>query len=338
MFRIYNRRYTGSKYKLLDWIEELIEEKCEGDVFFDVFAGTGVVSDRMKSHFTKVIMNDFLFSNEVIYKAFFSNEFYDESKIIEYKEKYQSLKAEDIEANYFSDNFGEKYFSENDSKIIGYIREDISSNKEVLSDREYNILLASLIFSMDKIANTVGHYDAYRKIGRLEDRFIFELINPEICGGKFEIHREDANKLARRVKSDVAFIDPPYNSRQYSRFYHVLETITQWKKPKLEGTALKPPAENMSDYCRNSVPEVFADLIENIDAKYIVVTYNNTYHSKSSSSRNKITLEEIQGVLEKKGKTEIHERKHPCFNAGKTEFNDHKEFIFITRTGVHNEE
>lgn len=71
MFSISNRRYTGSKYKLMDWIEELIIKNCKGDTFFDVFAGTGVVSDRMKDHYSKVIMNDFLFSNEIIFLIFF---------------------------------------------------------------------------------------------------------------------------------------------------------------------------------------------------------------------------------------------------------------------------
>ena len=36
MYNISNRRYMGSKYKLLDWIEELILENCEGESFFDV--------------------------------------------------------------------------------------------------------------------------------------------------------------------------------------------------------------------------------------------------------------------------------------------------------------
>ena len=56
MYSISNRRYTGSKFKLLDWLEMLIKENCSGDVFFDVFAGTGVVSDRMKGLFHKIIM------------------------------------------------------------------------------------------------------------------------------------------------------------------------------------------------------------------------------------------------------------------------------------------
>ena len=66
MYRISNRRYTGSKYKLLDWLEGLIREHCQGDVFFDVFAGTGVVGERMQGRFSRIILNDFLYSNEVI--------------------------------------------------------------------------------------------------------------------------------------------------------------------------------------------------------------------------------------------------------------------------------
>lgn len=333
MYSISNRRYTGSKNKLLDWIEGLILENCEGVSFFDVFAGTGVVSDRMSKHYDKIIMNDFLFSNEIIYKAFFGNGEYDENIIKKYREQFQNINPNRIKDNYFSINFGEKYFSNNDAKLIGKIREEIKKLKRVLSDREYCILLASLLYSMDKVANTVGHYDAYRKISNIEDRFVYELINPEKASDKFTIYRMDANQLVKAVKADIAFIDPPYNSRQYSRFYHVLENVAQWKKPRLEGVALKPKAENMSEYCRNRAPEVFADLIKNIDVKYIVVTYNNTYNSKSSSSKNKITLEEIRGILSLRGQTIVYEKKYQCFNAGKTEFDNHKEFVFITKVG-----
>lgn len=336
MYNISNRRYTGSKYKLLDWIEKLVLENCEGETFFDVFAGTGVVSAHMSKHYKRIIMNDFLYSNEIIYKAFFGSGEYDEAVIKKYREQFQKINPNRLKDNYFSKNFGGKYFSDNDAKLIGKIREELKVLKRGLSDREYCILLASLVYSMDKVANTVGHYDAYRKINNIEDRFVYELIRPEKPSEKFTIYRKDANKLVRKVKADIAFIDPPYNSRQYSRFYHVLENVVQWKKPKLEGTALKPQAENMSEYCRSSAPEVFADLIKHIDVKYIVVTYNNTYNSKSSSSKNKITLEEIKDILSSRGKTTIYKKKHQCFNAGKTEFDDHKEFVFITKVGANN--
>ena len=336
MYNISNRRYTGSKYKLLDWIEKLVLENCEGETFFDVFAGTGVVSAHMSKHYKRIIMNDFLYSNEIIYKAFFGGGEYDEAVIKKYREQFQKINPNRLKDNYFSKNFGGKYFSDNDAKLIGKIREEIKVLKRSLSDREYCILLASLVYSMDKVANTVGHYDAYRKINNIEDRFVYELIRPEKPSEKFTIYRKDANKLVRKVKADIAFIDPPYNSRQYSRFYHVLENVVQWKKPQLQGAALKPQAENMSEYCRSSAPQVFADLIKHIDVKYIVVTYNNTYNSKSSSSKNKITLGEIKDILSSKGQTTIYEKKHQYFNAGKTEFDDHKEFVFITKVGVKN--
>ncbi len=330
MYKISNRRYTGSKYKLLDEIESCIEKYCTGDSFFDVFAGTGVVSDRMRKFFPHIIINDFLFSNEVIYRAFFENEPFDNEKILAYKTRYQSFAKETLSENYFSENFGDKYFSRHDAKVIGFIRDDLSHNADNFTPKEFNILLASLIFSMDKIANTVGHYDAYRKIKKIEDRFEYDLIDAQPSAGTFDIYREDANQLAKKVKADVAFVDPPYNSRQYSRFYHILENITKWDCPPLTGTALKPPPENMSEYCRSSAPIVFEELIYALNVKFIIVTYNNTYHSKSNSSKNKISLEQIDHILNNRGSTIRIEKDHPFFNAGKTDFENHKEYIFVT--------
>ena len=71
------------------------------------------------------------------------------------------------------------------------------------------------------------------------------------------IFREDTNALVKKIKADVVYIDPPYNSRQYSRFYHILETLTKWDHPTLYGIALKPKSENMSDYCRESAKDRF---------------------------------------------------------------------------------
>ena len=73
-FQIWNRRYTGSKYKLADWISNLISENCAGNSFCDIFAGTGVMSKQMLDLVDEIYINDFLFSNEVIYKAFFLQE------------------------------------------------------------------------------------------------------------------------------------------------------------------------------------------------------------------------------------------------------------------------
>ena len=334
MFDIHNRRYTGCKHKLMEWIKSLILDKCEGDSFFDVFGGTGAVTNSMIDSYNNYILNDFLFSNEIIYKGFFLQEEYEEEKLESIKEEYININADILEENYVSENFGDKFFRHVDAKIIGFIRGDIQNklDNNLINNKEYCILIASLLYSLDRCANTVGHYDAYIKGKAINKEFIFDLIQPiKLDEGKqIEIFRKDANTLAREVKADIAFIDPPYNSRQYSRFYHVLENITQWKKPALTGVALKPEPENMSDYCRNSAPKVFKDLIDNLDVNYIVVTYNNNYSSKSNSSRNKITLEEIEEILSSRGKTTRYEQSYRYFNTGKTELDDHKEIVFIT--------
>ena len=97
------------------------------------------------------------------------------------------------------------------------------------------------------------------------------------------------------------------------------------------GVALKPAAENMSAYCSCKAVDAFEDLVTHLNTKYIVVSYNNTYNSKSNSSENKILLEDITRILNKIGPTQVFEHSHQFFNAGKTEFNDHKELLFVTQ-------
>lgn len=328
-FLINNRRYTGSKYKLLSNISEIVKNHCHGqNSFTDIFAGTGMVTAELLNHFKEININDLLFSNDVIYKSFFLNKRYSNKKLLEFRDQVNSLKINKLSDNYFSKNFSEKYYSTKDSKLIGHIRELIKSISD-FSDHEKTILLASLIYSADKASNTVGHYDAYIKNKKIKDKFEFKLIKPIQHNTKVNIFREDANKLVKKLKSDITYIDPPYNSRQYSRFYHLLETLTVWDKPKLEGVALKRPTENMSDYCRISATKVFEDLIQNIQSNYLLVSYNNTYNSKSSSSENKIKYDDLVSILKNKGKLKIFDYKFNHFNAGKTEFSDHKEFLFL---------
>lgn len=328
-FQLQNRRYIGNKYKLIEWIFSVLDKECNGKSFTDIFAGTGVVASVASKHFDEIILNDFLHSNYAIYKAFFDKGNYNIDKIISIIKDYNNINGEDLDENYFSINFGGKYFSKNSAKIIGFIRENIEENKERLTEREYSMLIASLLYSVDKIANTVGHYDAYFKKESIEDNFFMRPIDP-IEVKKALIFREDANMLAKKIKTDIVYIDPPYNSRQYSRFYHVLETLTKWDKPELHGVALKPEPENMSDYCRVTAKDRLNELVNDINAKYLVVSYNNTYDSKSNSSQNKITLEEIKDILSKRGKTKIFEKDYRHFNAGNTDFNNHKEYLFVT--------
>lgn len=325
-----SRRYIGSKAKLIDWIMDTVKHETKDiHTFFDVFAGTGVVTKAALKSFDYVFTNDFLHSNNIIYKAFFGDGDYDELKIGDYLDRYNEIDPDTLPENYFSINFGGKYFEHEVAKLVGYIRQDIEDKKDNLTEKEYCILIATLIYNIDKLANTVGHFEAYIKKPIKHQPLRLRMIEAESYDN-IEIFKQDSNLLARSLSADIAYIDPPYNSRQYCRFYHVYETLVKWDMPKLYGVALKPAPENMSRYCTSRAVDAFEDLIFNLNVKYIAVSYNNTYNSKSSSSENKITLDQIKNILEKCGTTHIYECSHRFFNAGKTDFNDHKELLFIT--------
>ena len=368
MFKLSSRRYTGAKTKLLSHIDSVFLrhlsalQDMQNLSFFDVFAGTGVVSEYLMRHygadfnvadlqgknaykkadkkprFTRFMLNDFLHSNYTIYKGFFGGKSFDNAKLGCIAKSYNALNVTKIPPNYYTHSFGNLFFSEGDSSIIGHIRDDLDALLDAgkITQREFYILLSSLIYSADRVANTVGHYDAYRKNIVLQDRFRFELIKPLRCACEAEIFKQDSNALVRDFVAqnrqiDIAFIDPPYNSRQYARFYHLLETLSKNDKPKLYGVAKKPTPENVSVYCQSKAKEAFSDLVANLAkcAKILLVTYNNTYSSKSTSSQNKISLEQITQVLESHGITHKYEFDFKAFSTGKTEFKNHKEMIFV---------
>lgn len=337
MISINNRRYIGSKFRMINFIKETMnKEKIEYSSFLDLFGGTGIVGDFFNDQKTKVYVNDLLKSNYISYLAWFGNEKIDKNKIREYIEKYNSLT--DLEDNYFSLNFSNTYFSEENCKKIGFIREDIEDNytNNNLNIRERAILITSLLYAMDKIANTVGHYDAYRKTGDLNKKLELCMLDlkSNTNNKNNKIFNEDSNELVRTLKADVVYIDPPYNSRQYSDAYHLLENVAMWEKSEVHGVAKKMERNEIkSKYCSVSAPLAFKDLIENIDAKYIIVSYNNMGKKGAGRSQAKISDEDIMGTLSKKGKVKVYETDFREFNTGKTHIDNHKERLFICKVG-----
>src|SRR3989344_709368 len=327
-----NRRYTGSKKALLNDIYESITPlyKNKG-VFADLFAGTGAVSAFMLTKGFNVIVNDNLRSNYVAYQAWLGKGNFNFKKLEKIVSEFNSLNGKKLNRNYFSNIYGGKYFSVTDAKKIGYLRDKIEKIK--LTEREKNILLASLMYTTDKIANTVGHFEHFLSKDPIDKGVILRLPKIEKFTGYASIYNTDANKLVRKITCDVAYIDPPYNTRQYVNFYHVLENLIKWEKPtEFEGTSMKFKRNPLkSDYSKSKAPVVFKDLIDNLKAKLIVVSYNNTYFAKSSASNNKISKAQLLAILSRKGKVLVKEIKHKSFNSGKTDFKNHKEILYVCK-------
>lgn len=326
-FNIQNRRYLGNKYRLLEFIKDILNEKCSDfKVLCDIFAGTGVVGEKFNNKSIKIISNDTLYSNYLSLKTFLGITHINSEKLKNKIGILNNLKSN--KDNYFSANYGNTYFTLENARKIGLIREKIEEISE--SNDEKCILITSLLYATDKVANTVGHYDAYRK--KLDTTKPLKLLIPHLSPEKNynnEIYNEDANMLIKKIYCDVLYLDPPYNSRHYCDAYHLPENLSRWGKPDVYGKAKKMDRTLLkSDYCLQTATEAFTDLIENANCKHILVSYNNTGESKDVRSNAKIKDKEIVNILKRKGKVEIFERKYKAFTTGKSETEGHTERIF----------
>lgn len=329
-FNIENRRFLGSKAKLLPFIRQVVNENCSGfSTFCDIFAGTGVVANEFNSKDIKIIANDILKSSYMSLYTFLKITKFNKKKLEKIINNYNSLNP--TSENYFSKHFGGTYFTRNNARLIGKIREKIQLQS--LTNDERKILLTSLIYAMDKIANTVGHYDAYRRVKPQTTRIHLKLPNIETkknIGNK--VYNEDSNTLVRKIKSDVLYIDPPYNSRQYSSTYHLLENLVTWRKSNLHGAANKMKLDNLrSKYCLKEAPEVFLDLIKHAKCKHIIVSYNDTEQRKHSRSNARILKNQIENILKKKGKIKIYNHAYREFTTGKRPIISQSEYLYYCR-------
>ncbi len=328
--KINNRRYLGNKYKLLDFIRSTVENECKSiNTVADIFAGTGSVASAFSDK--KLITNDFLYFNYICHIAWFGAEKYNFSKIEQLVQLYNDTIP--TEENYMSENFANTFFSLEDCRKIGFIREDIEKrfNAQEINARERAILITSLLYAMDKIANTCGHYDAYIK-GATYDKHL-ELCVPLASNDNNEnnqCYNEDANHLVERIEADLMYIDPPYNSRQYCDAYHLLENVARWEKPAVSGVALKMDRSKLkSDYCTSNATKTFEDLISKIKAKYIILSYNNMAEKGNSRSNAKISDDDIFRILSRKGKVKVFSENYKAFSAGKSDIKDNEERLFL---------
>ena len=327
---INNRRYLGNKYKLLPFITKIVDEQCRSvDSVCDIFAGTGAVSSAFADKI--LITNDIMYSNYLSHYAWFSPEEYDNEKIISLVQQFNSMDGD--YDNYMVQNFANTYFSEDDCAKIGAIRdkiEDLHVNNKV-NDRERAILVTSLLYAMDKIAKTCGHYDAYRKGVEFNEHLELRVLLASHNNNARNIClNEDANQVIRKIKSDLLYLDPPYNSRQYCDAYHLLENVALWQKPEVFGTAKKMDRSNLkSDYCTNAATKAFKDLIENANSRYILLSYNNMAKKGNDRSNAKINDDDIMDILTQKGKVQVFSEEYKAFSTGKSDIKDNEERLFL---------
>ena len=331
---IQNRRYLGNKFKLLDFIKNTVQENCSAvETVADVFSGTGAVVSAFDDKV--IVTNDLLYSNYICNLAWFGSESVRLNFLASLIEDYN--RDRNFEENYMTENFSDTYFSKIDCSKIGFIREDIEQKffEGLITERERAILIASLIYAMDKIANTCGHYDAWRRGVIFDRRLILPVLNvPTRNKANNRCFNEDANELVRHIKADLIYIDPPYNSRQYSDTYHLLENVARWEKPPVYGVALKFDRKNLkSDYCTSKAVYAFEDLIKHCRSKYILFSYNNMAQKGNERSNAKIADADIFRILNAKGSVKVFSKEHRAFTTGKSSIRGNEERLFLCKVG-----
>lgn len=332
--------YIGSKLSLLKFLEESINKVVDKNsrVFCDLFAGTGAVGAFFKKKGYSVISNDLQYYSYVLNKHYIENhrvlKFEGLLSAIPELKNVKLSERKDFVCSFLSNTAGvegfiynnycpggtrkkkekRQYFSNDNGKKCDAIRRKIEiwKDKKLITDGEYYFLLASLIESIDKYANTASVYGAFLKQIKKSAQKIFILKPAELIINEQDhrVYNEDINKLIKKIKGDVLYLDPPYNQRQYATNYHILETIAKYDNPKIHGkTGLREYENQKSAYCsRSKVKQAFKNLVDNANVKYIFLSYNN---------EGLMTPGDIKEIMSARGKYGVFTQKYGRFKADK---------------------
>ena len=300
-------RYMGNKGKLLGEIIPEIEKLTEeGDTVCDIMAGTNAVSYALKAR-NRLITNDIQYYSYVISRCMLGN------YSVPTKERARADLTANFEKNeregifsFFTDNYTDAYFAERQCKDIDCLRYAIEQIKD--ENLKY-FYLTALMGAMCKAQSTTGHFAQFmdknhRRIIPLRQLSVTQLFYDKIDdfknfvqSGYQNLHFNlDYKQLFTRAEMDEVkcfYLDSPYTADQYSRFYHVLETVCKYDCPALEHKAKYRTDRVRSDFCyKKSVAGEFENIISYCAGKGapLVISYSN---------HGVIPVEQITAVAEK---------------------------------------
>ena len=324
------RRYLGCKTRLLGRIADVVAAHCPSvSSVLDLFAGTGVVGQVFNARNRRVVVNDFLPSNAAVLTAFFTAQSGDRPEIERVIRHLARIGPD--RPNYYSSNYGDLFFTEETARTIGAIRAEIE--RMALRPVVKAAALASLLYAADACALTCGHFDAYRGLKDRAREFVLRLpAIPYEENQDNEVHCRDGNELARYIPVDLVYIDPPYNARQYGTLYHVLDNIVQDQKPSLQGKTRKPLMchRPQSAYCSARAATALADLLAQVRARHIIVSYNNMT-SGGPNSNVLVARAQVEEMLGARGETTTYSIPFPSFTARRGLMDGHQEYLFYCR-------
>lgn len=151
-----------------------------------------------------------------------------------------------------------------------------------LDEHQHRWMCLALCQAVSKVSTTTGHFAQYmrvkdgtvkrfvaqrsRSVWREWLRAVFEFtpIGTPTWRSQNIVFREDAARLLPRLREEearpaVVYADPPYTSDQYSRYYHLYETLLLYDYPPSEGVGRYRPERFVSPYSIKTKVETAMD-------------------------------------------------------------------------------
>ena len=232
-----------------------------------------------------------------------------------------------------------RFFSDENGRKIDAIRIKIQEWKElfVINENEFHFLITALLESVNLVSNIAGTYGAFLK--EWDNRALkpIKLSLPKIIYSRRKnlAFKQDSNDLIKEIRNiDILYLDPPYNNRQYSSNYFLLDLIARgWFEQEqpmpIGATGIINYRDKISAYCyKEKAGKALEDLVMNANAKYILLSYNN---------EGVIPDNQLIQILSKKGNLHIFTKTHKRYRSINQDENDPQtteERLFLIETDL----
>ena len=330
-------RFIGNKENLLDKIDDIFNSyNIKGQSFFDFFSGTTNVARYYKKKNYEIYSSDLLYLSYCLQKAYIENnappEFEQILSRLDFPQATLLSSPLDLIVDYLNQLPGREgfiyqnytpagtatlpqprmYFSDENGKRIDAIRQTIENWRTgaLITELEYFILLACLIETVPFYANISGVYAAFQK--KWDPRAVKRLtLRPiDIITNSHQNHayNTDSTLLCNSVSTDILYLDPPYNERQYAPNYHLLETIARYDQPIIKGvTGMRNYEGQKSSFCNaQSAINTLDYIARHAQYRYLALSYN---------SEGIMPEKEIIAVLSQFGKVSLEQFQYSRFKS-----------------------
>lgn len=303
MNRLETIRYMGIKSNLLEYIiPEIKKITPSNGTVLDIMAGSNAVSYALKEFFT-VYTNDIQTYSYIISDAVIVNQDQTISSKTAKDELIDNYNKNNVNKyyHYFEDTYSFTYFSENQCRDIDSLRYAI---EQIDNTHKKNLYLFALMDAMCKVQSTPGHFaqfmpSTHSRIIPLQNMNLLkvfiekcDLYSDLVFNQNINIaYNMDFHKLLDGnlcQNTDTIYLDSPYTQEQYSRFYHILETVVKYDYPEVNFKAKYRNDRFQSDFCyKGKVESEFIYIFE-----YCKRT--NTNLLISYSNKGLISVERLQ--------------------------------------------